>query len=386
MVRSSMVRIAHFADTHIGYRQYNLEERETDIYDALGEIGDKILEEHVDIVVHCGDLFDSPRPTPQANRAFKKFLAKLDGKAKVFAVLGDHDRPKSRGIAPHVLFEDQMQILGVGGSAQHQELKIDGTEVLVAGLSNLSRTYRPLLVEELKKLGGLQLGGKLGLLLLHEGIDKFLPFEGSFEVCLDEIPRNFDYVAMGHLHQRIKASFGEGELAYPGSSEIISRSEIASWQKNGKGFCIVDIEGDDVDVRDVNLECIRPQVEAKLNYAHLEVGLAELVKKFEGMKKLPLVHAVVEGKDVDRQYVHQTLTRALVGVTLSFRPEAVEESEMRLPELRTGSFNVSQVIQDYFKDEKIAGLALEMWKYLRVGDSEEAQKVADEYFLKVRMA
>ncbi len=381
-----MVRIAHLADTHLGYKQYNLDEREKDIYDALDEIGNKILEEHVDIVVHCGDLFDSPRPTPQAYRAFKKFLSKLDGKAKVFAVLGDHDRPKSRGVAPHVLFEDQMQILGVGGTAQHQQVKVGGKDVLVAGLSNLSRTYRPLILEELKKLGGLQLNGKSGILLLHEGIDKFLPFEGAFELCLDEIPRNFDYVAMGHLHQRIKASFGEGELAYPGSSEIISKTEINGWKKIGKGFYVVDLEGDDVEVRDVNLECIRPQVEAKLNYAHLEDSLRELVKTFEDMLKLPLVHVVVEGKDIDRQSVHQTLTRALAGVALGFRPEIVEDSELRLPELRAGSFNVNQVIQDFFKDEKVAGLALEMWKYLRVGDSDEAQKIADEYFQKVKMA
>jgi DNA repair exonuclease SbcCD nuclease subunit len=381
-----MVRVAHLADTHLGYKQYNLDEREKDIYDALDEIGNKILEEHADIVVHCGDLFDSPRPTPQAYRAFKKFLSKLDGKAKVFAVLGDHDRPKSRGVAPHVLFEDQMQILGVGGTAQHQQVKVGGKDVLVAGLSNLSRTYRPLILEELKKLGGLQLNGKQGILLLHEGIDKFLPFEGAFELCLDEIPRNFDYVAMGHLHQRIKASFGEGELAYPGSSEIISRTEINGWKKIGKGFYVVDLEGDDVEVRDVNLECIRPQVEAKLNYAHLEDSLRELVKTFEGMLKLPLVHVVVEGKDIDRQSVHQTLTRALANVALGFRPEIVEDSEMRLPELRAGSFNVNQVIQDFFKDEKVAGLALEMWKYLRVGDSDEAQKIADEYFQKVKMA
>jgi len=379
-----MVRIAHFADTHVGYRQYNLEEREKDIYDALEEIGDRILEEHVDIVLHCGDLFDSPRPTPQAYRAFKKFLTKLDGKAKVFAVLGDHDRPKSRGVAPHVLFEDQMQVLGVGGFAEHKRLRIGGRDVLVAGLSNLSRTYRPLLLEELKKLAGLQLDGALGVLLLHEGLDKFLPYEGAFELCLDEVPRNFRYVAMGHLHQRIKASLGDGQLAYPGSSEIISRTEIGSWQKSGKGFFVVDLEGDDVEVTDVNLACIRPQVEAKLGYDRLESGVEELVRKFEGMAKLPLVHVVVEGKDVDRQGVHKVLTRALAGVALSFRSEVNEESELRLPELKPGSFNVGQVIREYFKDEKVAGLAWELWRYLRTGESSDALRVAEEYFEKVK--
>ncbi len=379
-----MVRIAHFSDTHLGYKQYSLDEREKDIYDALDEIGDRIVEEHADIVLHSGDLFDSPRPTPQTYRTFKKFLTKLGGKAKVFAVLGDHDRPKSRALAPHVLFEDELQILGMSGSAQHEEFKVGGKDVLVAGLSNLSRTYRTVLLEELKKLGALKTEGKVGVLLLHEGIDKFLPFEGAFELSMDEIPQNFDYVAMGHLHQRIKASFGKGELAYPGSSEIISKTEIGGWKKTGKGFYIVDVEGDDVQVRNVNLECIRSQLEAKLNYAQLAKGLEELVKQIKDLEKLPLVHVRVEGKNVDRQVVYETLTHALAKVTLSFRQEVVEEAELRPPELKPGSFYVNQVIRDYFKDENVAGLALELWRYLRYGDAEEAKKVAEDYFQKVK--
>ena len=152
-----MVRIAHLADTHLGYKQYNLEEREKDIYDVLEEIGDKILEEHADIVIHSGDLFDSPRPTTQAYYAFKRFLKRLDGKVEFFAVLGDHDKPKTRGMPPHRLFEDQIRILGVDGIAEHQLTIVDGKAILVAGISNLSQTYRAFLAEELKKLGNLQL-------------------------------------------------------------------------------------------------------------------------------------------------------------------------------------------------------------------------------------
>jgi len=377
-----MVRLAHLADTHLGYKQYNLEEREKDIYDALEEIGDKILEEHADIVVHSGDLFDSPRPTPQAYFAFKKFLRKLDGKVKFFAVLGDHDRPKSRGVAPHVLFDDQVQVLGVSANAEHQSVNVGGQDVLVAGLSSLSRAYRVVLVEELKKLGALQLDGKIGVLILHEGIDKFFPF-GS-ELSLDEVPRNFSYVAMGHLHARIKASFGEGELAYPGSSEIIRKNEISGWRKLGKGFFIVDLEGDDVEVRDVNLECIRPQIEAKLSCAHFEKELGDVVRLTEGMAKLPILHVRVEGQDIDRQGVHQALTEALADRTLAFRQEVVEEAELSLPELKPGSFYVNQVVRDYFKDENVAELAMEILKHLRYGDTDEAKKVADEYFRKVK--
>jgi exonuclease SbcD len=376
-----LVRIAHLADTHLGNKQYNLDEREKDIYDGLAEISDKILEEHVDIVLHSGDLFDSPRPTPQAYRAFKNFLRKLDGKVKVFSVLGDHDRPKSRSMAPHALFEDQMQILGINASAQSQQLNIGGKEVVVAGLSNLTRSYRPILVEELKKLANLKLEGKISILLLHEGIDKFLPFEGQFELYTDELPKNFDYLAMGHLHSRIRASFGRGEMAYSGSTEILRKDELAGWQKTGKGFYVVDFEKD-VRVQNIDVEGIRPQIEARLNYARFDSDVESLIKQIESMEKQPVVHVQVEGKNIDRQNVHQTLTSALTGRALTFRQEIVEENEQRLPDLKPGSFQVSKVIQEYFKDENTAGLALELWKHLRHKDVDEAKKTAEEYFQK----
>lgn len=375
-----MVRIAHLADTHLGYKQYNLEEREKDIYDVLEEIGDKILEEHADIVIHSGDLFDSPRPTTQAYYAFKKFLKRLDGKVEFFAVLGDHDKPKTRGMPPHRLFEDQIQILGVGGTAEHHTISIDGKEILVAGISNLSQTYRSVLAEELKKLGSLKPKCDCSVLILHEAIDKFFPFEEACEVALTDVPKNFNYYAMGHLHARIKASHGQGELTYPGSSEIIRSDEIAGWKKQGKGFYIADIDDGEVKVANVDLERIRPQMDVKLSYAHLKKELEGLVENLAGCQKSPVVHVCVEGKEIDRQAVHQALSEALTGKVLTFRPTVTEESEMRLPELKPGSFNVGQVLSDYFKNKEVAQLAVEMLKYLRQGDMDGAKDIADGYF------
>ena len=380
-----MVRLAHLADTHLGHRQYNLEEREKDIYDVLEEIGEKIIEEHADIVIHSGDLFDSPRPTTQAYYAFKKLLRKLDGKVKLFAVLGDHDKPKIRGMPPHMLFEDQIQILGAGGMAEHQSMIVDGKEILVAGISNLSQMYRSVLTEELKKLGSLRAKCDCNVLVLHEAIDQFFIKEAC-ELALTDVPKNFNYYAMGHLHSRIKASHGQGELAYPGSSEIIRTDEIAEWKKKGKGFYVVDIEKDETKVTNVNLERIRPQMDVTLNYAHLKEELEEFVRSLTAYQKRPVVQVRVQGKSIDRQAVHETLSEALTGKVLTFRPTVTEESEIRLPELKPGSFNVTQVLADYFKKKEIAELANEMLKHLRQGDTGGAKDVADEYFRKVSKA
>ena len=380
-----MVRIAHLADTHLGHRQYNLEEREKDIYDVLEEIGEKIIEEHADIVIHSGDLFDSPRPTTQAYYAFKRLLSRLDGKVKFFAVLGDHDKPKIRGMPPHMLFEDQIQILGVGGTAEHQSLMVDGKEILVAGISNLSQMYRAVLAEELKRLGSLKTKCDCSVLVLHEAIDQFF-IEEACELALTDVPKNFNYYAMGHLHARIKASHGQGELAYPGSSEIIRSDEIADWKKQGKGFYIVDFDEGEAKVTNVNLERIRPQMDVKFGYAHLKEELEAFVESLADCQKSPVVQVCVEGKNIDRQAVHQTLSEALTGKVLTFRPTVTEESEMRLPELKPGSFNVSQVLADYFKNKEIAQLANEMLRHLRQGDTGGAKEVADGYFHKVSKA
>ena len=38
------MRFAHLSDTHLGYRQYGLIDREKDFYDAFERIVDKIIE------------------------------------------------------------------------------------------------------------------------------------------------------------------------------------------------------------------------------------------------------------------------------------------------------------------------------------------------------
>jgi exonuclease SbcD len=377
-----MVRIAHLADTHLGYKQYNLEEREKDIYDALEEIADKILEEHADIVIHSGDLFDSPRPTTQAYYAFKKFLKRLDGKAEFFAVLGDHDKPKIRSMPPHRLFDDQIQTLGMNGEAQHQVLGLKGEKVLVAGISNLSRNYRPLLVEELKKLEALKKDCDCSILALHQGIDRFF-IEEACELSLTDLPKSFKYYAMGHLHTRIKASHGQGELTYPGSSEILNSEEITGWRKSGKGFNIVDVKGDDIQVTEVNLERIRPQIDVKLDFAHFGRELDALVKSLKSGEKLPIVHVAVEGKNVDRQGVLEQLNESLAGKVLSFRHKINDLSQMRLPDLKPGGFNMNRVLADYLKDAEVAELASEMFKHFRQGDQDGARAAADEYYEKL---
>ena len=101
------MKFAHLADTHLGYRQFGLLEREKDFYEVFDKIIDKIIEEKVDFVIHSGDLFDSARPSPSALLAFQKGLLKLKGAGiPIYAIAGNHDVVNRNGaIPPQVLFK-----------------------------------------------------------------------------------------------------------------------------------------------------------------------------------------------------------------------------------------------------------------------------------------
>ena len=72
-----MMKIAHMADTHLGHRQYGIEEREDDLYEAFKNVIDDMIERDVDVVLHSGDLFQNPKPQIKAILAAKEGFEKL---------------------------------------------------------------------------------------------------------------------------------------------------------------------------------------------------------------------------------------------------------------------------------------------------------------------
>ncbi|NPB00623.1 MAG: DNA repair exonuclease [Crenarchaeota archaeon] len=88
--------IAHLADVHIGHRQYGLDKRAEDYAKAFAKAVDLILrlkeEKDVDLVVICGDLFDSAKPGPLAYINAIDCLRKLrEAGLRVVVIRGNHE-------------------------------------------------------------------------------------------------------------------------------------------------------------------------------------------------------------------------------------------------------------------------------------------------------
>ena len=209
------LKIAHFADTHLGYRQYGLSERENDFYERFDEIIDHMIENDVDCVIHSGDLFENPKPPIKALlTAQNGFMRLVSHKIPVYVIAGNHDKmQKSNTEIPQRLFENEyFHIIEKGKTYAIND------DVFIGGLQYISPQYQEQIGEFAQQIKQEANDYKYKILVLHGGIEKFDEFSKEFE--LNTIPDDFDYYAMGHIHQRYKTSFKGGILCYPGSTEL----------------------------------------------------------------------------------------------------------------------------------------------------------------------
>lgn len=370
------MRIAHISDTHLGYRQYRLEEREDDFYNSFNQTIDKAIEERVDVIIHSGDLFNSPTPPVKALFLLKNVLDKIEGNIKIVTVLGDHDKPKRRSMIPHKIFN--IPVLGADGKLEG--IEVDG--VLIAGISNMKEPFVEDLKEEMKRFDIMSRGYKRSIFVAHQGLKRFLPFEGAYELTEDDLPKTADYYAMGHIHARSLDRFENGWLAYGGSTEICSTTEINSWREKGKGMYIIDLTDDDAEVYPVNLD-IRTQYEIDTNKELEDVKkVLEKIPLADNIKK-PLFHINIIDESVNRKEIEKSLDELLKGKELWHRCnyQSAKERLYKNIEIQK-SFDIKKIFNEYFKDDYLSDLAYDLYSELYLDNIEDAKETAHKYLLK----
>ena len=370
------MRFAHLADTHLGFRQYGLSEREEDFYQAFEDVIAKIIQERPDFVVHSGDLFDFHRPQPRALLVAQKCFRLLQERGiPVFTVTGNHDVVLRRGaMPPQVLFSN----FGVRMLTEDEPFIVH-KDVFIGGSPYRSRYYANSLLETLEIIAKKSSRYSKSVLVLHQGIDKFLPQE--FELKLEEVPKNFNYVAMGHIHSRILQDFGRGKLAYPGSTEMWSVNEYEDYRKHGKGFFLVDLHGDEPDVQPVEIELSRKIIRERINAAALNEKLALMKRSYSEMKSRPLVYLDVTGDGFERSALQEKLVSQLSDIVLSLRVSYLSPAAERATAgALARHFSIPDMIAIALKDKHKAGLAEALFRSLSENDEEGALEAAENFY------
>ena len=374
------MKFAHLADTHLGYRQFGLFEREKDFYEVFEKIIDKIIDEKVDFVIHSGDLFDNSRPAPVALLNFQKGLLRLkNANIPVFAIAGNHDSVLRKGsIPPQILFK-KFGLKLISPINTNYMFK----DVFIGGLPYYTASQDKNLKHKLADLSKKAAEHEKSILVLHQGIDKY--FNLSYELEIGDIPDNFTYYAMGHLHNYINDDFGKGKLVYPGSSEIWKTSEINDYKENGKGFVIVDLDGAKPIVKRIKIDLPRKFIEKTIDYENLAVEIEEIKKKIMDFDNKPILNLTIENV-TSTSYVHEIINEELDDLTLMIRPKFISPGEENIDliidkENALGPIEVlSSRLESY--DEDITKLAVDLYNLLSKDKMDEAEELIEDFYNK----
>lgn len=380
------VKIAHLADTHLGYRQYGLEEREEDFYDAFKNVVNDIIEKKVDYVIHSGDLFEQPKPPIKALLVAQEcFIKLMENNIEVFVIAGNHDILQKRHSAlPQELYEnDNFHILSTKDN--RYVLKED---IYLTGLPYLQKTHEEIVKEILDDLVLETIEHEHSILMLHGGVKKFFNFECEFE--LDTIPEGFDYYALGHIHERILDNFKNGTLCYPGSTEIKNKGEIKEYKDKGKGYTLLTID-DEVNAEYVNLNLEREFIVRDIKYAEVDKRLDEIVEKINNeiltkTSKKPILLLNIKEGNFERSEVSSKVYEKLGDLSLSIRlsyEPTIDESEEIIedPDLLSPEKALSEKIKKELGDH-LEVLGLDLYDSLSRQNLEAAKEVSDTFYEK----
>ncbi len=264
------IRFVHFADVHLGFRQYGLPERAADFNRAFDDAVAYCLRVAPDFVVIAGDLFDSKSIEPSTYAAADIALERLARAGiPVVANEGNHERWFRRGerswlwqLSRHGRLRLLRQFDPLTGALQADAwtsergfgaytdigaARVFGVEYLGARLA----AHIPEIAASLSAVPGGEQCAVVGL--LHTGVDEAVHL-GVGGVTLEDLApiRAFtDYLALGHVHYAYRLPERNPWIFNPGALEAHNILEGLAGQP-------IEGEGRARGLYDVRLQSGRP--------------------------------------------------------------------------------------------------------------------------------
>jgi DNA repair exonuclease SbcCD nuclease subunit len=372
--------LLHVSDTHLGAsRPSKLRERELDYYDVFNEVVDIAVREHVDAVIHGGDFFDEPKPTPQTYLYAYRALRKLREHGIEFLVVaGQHDQPKVAQLPPlRVLSEIGLLRLLAQDKPETHIIKLHGGELGVVAIPYLS----PVTIGEYLKT--IKVPETSKRILLAHLLLKELNMPSAHASLAELGADKYNYIALGDYHLKYETKYMGIPSVYPGSTEAGEVLEASS----ERYVVLVDLSGSEAIVNWVKLNTPRKWiiVEAK---SYMDIVLNTAASRLEKYTKPPILYIRVKSKlsEIDvkriREYLNKLLSENKI---LVYRVEveipSASGSEIKsiveealVPQTST----LDQVVYSVLGDRELAELVLNI---VKSSESSEAVKFLVERVL-----
>lgn len=284
------MKIIHTSDWHIGkiVNEYSMIDDQKYILNKLIELID---EENIDVLMIAGDVYDRSIPPVEAVELLNETLSKLiiDRNVSVLVISGNHDSGERLSFGSKILEKQGLYIAGSDDKLYKKVVLRDNNQnvnfylvpykdpALTKKLLNNKeiRSHNDAMIAVIDKIKEELNENEINILIGHgyvtmkreeaiEGNDhKYEVAElqtseserplsiGGTDLIDGNIFKDFDYVALGHLHGRQR--IGRDTMRYSGSLLKYSFSEV----KQKKSVAVLDLIDKDINVELKELKPLR---------------------------------------------------------------------------------------------------------------------------------
>ncbi len=279
------MRILHTSDWHLG-QSFMGKSRQEEHQAFLAWLIDIIESQGIDTLIVAGDIFDTATPPNYALEIYYNFLIELSSKCKnIIITAGNHDSIATLKAPKQLLKALNIHVIASGDENENEVIAIyDANELQgivcavpylreyvvrqsISGetMSEKESSLSHGINEHYKKVykEAIELSKENDVPIIATGhlttvgsrtseSERDIYIGGSLDIDSDFLAKNFDYVALGHLHINQKVTYEH--VRYCGSPIPLSFSE----SKSQKKVNIIDFEKKDMKITDIDIPLYRP--------------------------------------------------------------------------------------------------------------------------------
>jgi signal transduction histidine kinase/DNA repair exonuclease SbcCD nuclease subunit len=263
------IQFVQCADLHLD-RNFGIsnftraQQRKHDLNANFSSIVQYALDNHADLFLICGDIFDRYLPSSSSQVFFASQIKKLnEADIKVFMIGGNHDVPRIPN--QPVLAIDLLDTTGLAkvfskpDVLQHMTIEVNGKSVSIYGKSYYQQSD---LKNPLSGINRLNTDG-YNIVMIHGsllglGISPPSPeMAGHNPFYSNDVSNDIDYLALGHFHNHFEVNTNNTKICNPGSIEKLTWGEM----NDKKGFIWAEASGSGTTTEFINLPCRQMQKE-----------------------------------------------------------------------------------------------------------------------------
>lgn len=295
--------IIHTSDWHLGKRigpYSRLDEQEL----FLSWLSGYIRNNHIKALLISGDIFDTPNPPTRALKLYFHFLEEVTTQTdcNIFIISGNHDNGQFLEAPLPFLKKHRVFIAGVLDpnnisshviSLNDKDIEItmmpffrtkDLLEVSLQKESD-NLTEEELTLKRLERWIELAKPKKeYSILMGHHNFGSFLGSDSEHSLSLsgiESLPLNYfkdwDYLALGHIHKPQTVKQSEPQAVYSGSPLSFRFSEIEQ-----KTFCHIAIsESNSFQIKKIPIPVFKPLIKLRLNTETYQEVLLDQLQSLE---------------------------------------------------------------------------------------------------------